>query len=301
VDALLNQLNVAAQHNKQNQTPQARLEQMLSGARRTLLGLQASMSNMLAAAAARDPPPASRLDDELARYIREIVERVKPVQAAVGLIAPLKFAHEQFATAVDSLCRAILHELHYLLAQRDREEIASLADELVRKALELVESIGRASVFHQGDDTDGSMTAAQNQFVATLQRLIQAITGSAKNQIQTAASERNAAQRLAEAVQEAAVYAQSVAELLKQPLFEPQAFKNNLTSMISAVKKTAQAIDDPDTKEAIMLNTRHVLEASLKLQQSHEAGEVQHSSSHLDVLNAITTLLRSMMALIRSP
>eukprot|EP01122_Echinamoeba_exundans_P006951 TRINITY_DN2044_c0_g1_i1.p1 TRINITY_DN2044_c0_g1~~TRINITY_DN2044_c0_g1_i1.p1 ORF type:complete len:492 (+),score=124.15 TRINITY_DN2044_c0_g1_i1:30-1505(+) len=297
IESLLAQLDVAASSSSTSKpklvSESEKKQAAAANARSTLVTAKAEVSSLLSASMARDPPSPNTLDDEMATYIRSIVGQVKPVQERGARIATAQFEFDLFAGDVDRLVRTVLTDLHFFLQQADREQLAAHCDDLLQRSIAVIDAA--ASVASGLPQVAADIASKQNGFVTALQKLIESLTAAAKRQIEMSASMRDAAHNLAECVQETAVYAQQIAEQLKQPLLEIQAFKQSLTSMISAIKKAHQYVDSEATKESIMTHTRRVLEASLKLQ----SGDAEAATAHVDVLHEVTALLKTLMGLLK--
>jgi hypothetical protein len=295
IESLLAQLDVAASSSSKPKllSETEKKQAAAQSARTTLQNAKTEVSSLLSASMARDPPSPNTLDDEMATYIRSIVGQVKPVQERGARIASPQFEFDLFVADVDRLVRTVLTDLHYFLQQADREQLAAHCDDLLQRSIAVVDAA--ASVASGVPQIAADIASKQNGFVTALQKLIESLTAAAKRQIEMSASMRDAAHNLAECVQETAVYAQQIAEQLKQPLLEIQAFKQSLTSMISAIKKAHQYVDSEATKESIMTHTRRVLEASLKLQ----SGDAEAATAHVDVLHEVTALLKTLMGLLK--
>lgn len=293
LESLLAQLDVAASSSSKPKLNSAAPRSAADSAAVVLLAAKNSVGSLLSSSMARDPPSPQNLDDAMALYIRNIVGQVKPVKDRGAKIATAHFEFDFFARDVDQLVKTVLQDLHFFLQQTDREQLAAQSDDLLLKSLAVVDAAG--SVAAGSPQSASEIAAKQNGFVSALQKLIETLTAAAKRQIEMSASLRDAAHNLAECVQETAVYAQQIAEQLKQPLLEIQAFKQSLTSMISAIKKAHQYVDSAATQDAIMAHTRRVLEASLKLQ----SGDAEAASAHVDVLHEVTALLKTLMSLLK--
>lgn len=256
-------------------------------------------------------PLPDDMDDELSRYLRSIIAALKPVQD-ISSIVPLKeetVDFVKFARCLDALMLVVLKDLHLLMDHNSREMVSNNSIELLEKAIILVQEVGQESLGVSQDASGASaedvVLGAQNRFNIFLKHLAESITNAAKKQVEAMQARRDSNSSLALAVQETAAHAQGLAEILKNPLFEPQAFKDKLGSLVTTIKRATNFISDGNQKNAIMDCTRQVLEASLLLQQqarspSDSSTKDSQPSPHIQVFQALGLLLRTVLGTIQA-
>lgn len=315
VDALLAQLNQAA-----NQMPSSsssakdksiKNNPKFEQAKDTLRTRKASIPTFVSMAMGATLP--EDLDSALAAYIREITISMKPVQEQVSQI-PLvdeTFDFIHLANSLDILLLKIVTDIHLLLDHNSRELVSNYSMELVDKAIMLMQDIHEQSPLlssppssSTGPSPDDIILSSQNKFILFLKHLAQSLTTAAKKQIEDMQAKRDKNSALAQCVQETALHAQSLAQILKEPLFEPQAFKDKLASLVTTVKRAAPLLSPGPQHDTVMDCTRRVLEASLHLQDVHQSGApistADSSSPHIQVFHAIGDLLRAILATIQN-
>lgn len=296
---------------------------------------KASVPTFLALALAA-PLPAD-LDGELAAYLRDIIVSIKPVND-LSSVLPLRedtLDYVTFARALDYLISNILARLYLLVDHNSREMVSNYAMELLEKAMILIEevhdesrNIARRSSSSGPSSSSGANTpivgvggsqvsasqqqqvssediisSSQNRFILFLKHMAQSITAAAKKQVEEMLAKRDVASALAESVKEAAQHALALGEVLKLALFDPQAFKDNLASLVTSIKKASQYIGDAQQKDHILDCTRQLLEASILLQQRQQSGSSANStpgtpSPHLLVFQAVKALLSALLGII---
>lgn len=225
----------------------------------------------------------------LSTYIKEVIASVKPVYEMCTTINIISFEFCQFAKTVDNLILSITKNLRYINDPTSQETVISHCSDLLDK------SVGLFNVIYEdaklgGTDKDQKVLSTQHQFNLLLKRLIESFTNITKQQILDSQNKSDVQTNLAQYIQETASFAQRISEILKQPLFEPQSFKDVLTSMIDSIKKIHEILDD-NKKDELMKWTKLILEKSLKLQDAHSNPDVP-----VDVLNAISGVLKFLIA-----
>lgn len=312
VDALLAQLNQAtSQSSSQSSntttthlgpTPSTSLDKAKGLLRARKASIPSYVTNALGATAPEN------LDTELARYIREIVASMSPVQALSSQV-PLNadnLDYDIFAKNLDAMLLAVMTDVHLLLDHHSRELISNYSMELIDKATVLLQDVHEQSWYmRNGATPSGSSSAgpediilsSQNKFILFLKHLAQTITSAAQKQAEEIQAKKDSQTALSTCVQETAVHAQALATILKEPLFEPQAFKDRLASLVTTIKKASPLIPPGAAHTQVMDCTRNVLEASLQLQQNHHTpGE---TAPHMLVFKAMGELLRALLATIQ--
>lgn len=310
VDALLAQLNHAASQvpastSNANQTgPQSNtiLENAKAKLRTRKASIPAYVTNALGATAPEN------IDVELARYIREIVASMSPVQTLSSQV-PLNednLQYDIFANHLDAMLLAIMKDVHLLLDHHSRELISNYSMELIDKANVLLQDVHEQSWYLKHSSTpqgsssagpDDVILSSQNKFILFLKHLAQTLTTAAQKQAEEIQAKKDTQTALSVCVQETATHAQALAQILKEPLFEPQAFKDRLASLVTTIKRAAPLIPPGPTHNQVMDSTRKVLEASLVLQQTNQApGE---TSPHMVVFQAMGELLRALLSTIQ--
>lgn len=259
----------------------------LENARLILNKRKSEIGESLSIAMASDPPSDS--SQYLSTYIKDVISTVRPVYEMCTEIDIMKFNYLEFANKVDQLVHSISRNLRYIEEQSSQESVTSHCSDLLDKTIGLLVVISE-DVSQGGTDKDQRVLSSQNQFNLLLKRLIETFTNITKQQILDSQTKSDEKTNLAQYVQETASFAQRISEILKQPLFEPQSFKDNLTSMITSIKKINELLSD-EKREELMKWTKEVLEKSLKLQDAHTNPDVP-----VDVLNAISGVLKFLIA-----
>lgn len=312
VDALLAQLNQAAAQVPSNNASSAsqtgpQASSQLENAKTKLRSRKASIPSYVTNALGATSP--ENLDVELARYIREIVASMSPVQTISSQV-PLtedNLAYDAFAQHLDAMLLAIMKDVHLLLDHHSRELISNYSMELIDKAIILLQDVHEQSWHMKHSSTpsgsasagpDDIILSSQNKFILFLKHLAQTLTTAAQKQAEEIQAKKDSQTALSTCVQETAVHAQALATILKEPLFEPQAFKDRLASLVTTIKRASTLIPPGPAHNQVMDCTRKVLEASLQLQQGHQQspGEM---SPHMLVFQAMGELLRALLSTIQ--
>lgn len=311
VDALLAQLNQAAAQVPSNNASSAsqagpQASSQLENAKTKLRSRKSSIPAYVTNALGATSP--DNLDVELARYIREIVASMSPVQTISSQV-PLtedNLAYDAFAQHLDAMLLAIMKDVHLLLDHHSRELISNYSMELIDKAIILLQDVHEQSWHMKHSSTPSGSAAAgpddiilssQNKFILFLKHLAQTLTTAAQKQAEEIQAKKDSQTALSTCVQETAVHAQALATILKEPLFEPQAFKDRLSSLVTTIKRASTLIPPGAAHNQVMDCTRKVLEASLQLQQhQHAPGEM---SPHMLVFQAMGELLRALLSTIQ--
>jgi hypothetical protein len=317
VDSLLAQLNQAATqvYTSASKTQAAKENPLFEKAKSILRSRKATIPTFVSTALGAALPVD--LDSALASYIRDITASMKPVQELSSKI-PLTestFDYMTMAETLDVMLLKIVTDIHLLLDHNSREMVSNYSMELVDKAIMLMQDIHEQSPLIQnpslasptGPLPDDIILSSQNKFILFLKHLAQSITTAAKKQIEEMQAKRDKNSALAQCVQDTAAHAQALAQILKQPLFEPQAFKDKLASLVTTIKRAAPLLTPGPQHDSVMDGTRKVLEASLKLQEAHQSGSplpasstTDASSPHIQVFHAIGDLLRAVLATIQT-
>lgn len=320
VDALLAQLNQAASssYGQSSSALSAASSGSQSGpqqnpqlekAKATLRTRKASVPSYVSNALGASATPT--LDNDLAQYIRDIVAAMKPVQEITSQV-PLtedSLSYDTFSSSLDAMLLAIITDVHLLIDHHSRELISNYAMELIDKAIVLMEDVHEQSYYiskgtsapgqHQSATPGDIILSSQNKFILFLKHLAQTITSAAQKQAEDIQAKKDSQTALSVCVQETALHAQQLANILKEPLFEPQAFKDRLSSLVATIKKASVLIPVGASHDAVMDCTRKVLEASLKLQESHQQNTGENAP-HMLVFQAMGDLLRALLATIQN-
>lgn len=238
-------------------------------------------------AMASDPP--SNPEEKLKDYMKGIIESVNPVSEMCKEISLANFSYGSFAKCVDQLIHTIAKDLHCIVDPSSQESIISHCADLLDKEVDLFNTIYN-DILIGGEDKDQKVLSALNKFNLLLKRLMETLSNVSKHQILDYQYSKDKQAALAQLIQETAVYAQKIGEILKQPLFEPQTFKDNLTSMVESIKKVIELLPE-NKKEELMNKTKRILEKSLELQDSHTKPDIPN-----EVLNSIADVLKYLIS-----
>jgi hypothetical protein len=231
--------------------------------------------------------PAQQKD--LIMYIRAIIDKVKDFKtySEAPTDDPSTFPFTELADSFEAFVEAILGSLSLIISSEDRQEIVNQLQSLLQNTHNFIESVHLRR----------SVVEADNKMRDSLQNLVKTITNTTRKQAerqqqeerQREVTKQQQTNELIEVVQEAAKCAEKISELLKSSReFDSALFKENLTSLVAAVKRVDPYISDDTRRQKIIATTKIVLENAIELQQS--GGQ----SSRLPVLTSITELLRCL-------
>lgn len=228
------------------------------------------------------------IEKEITRYIGQIIILVRPLQdTALSSFSEIKIL--PFSENIHRFISVTLNNIGIIEDVSVREVIANLSDELIEVSLKFIQSLYNERIYPSNSN---ELSSSQNLFLLILKKIIQALTIESKKEIEEMQLKTGSNMEFKHNVKQIALYAQSLSENLKKPLFEPESFKNQLTSMVVTIKRASNFITE-SKKSQLNESLKLLLRSALKLQESPMTG-----SLHVDVIRNISNLLKIMFSMV---